>query len=157
MSSAPSYRPNTALDQKENCLSKGGPDATIHHLLDPVCLVEEAEIVPIRFVSERIGTIEEFKQAEAILKSFPGGLPIGKSLRIFISTSRIAQLQKELHLRNVTTSVLSKLKRLLRDLDLEISHKVGSRVVREGRLFIVGRKERLATFKSPERSSVEGW
>jgi hypothetical protein len=138
--------------------SKRDDDPSIRELLRPVSLVDETELLSVRSVSDRVRTIDEFREARSLLERYRDGLPVGKSLKIFLSTNRIAELQEQLELKNVTTAINSSLRRALCDLKLEVTHRVSYRMVKDGRLFVVSRREANGSLKKfAAKSSVENW
>jgi hypothetical protein len=150
--------PETIASVFEHKGSKRDDDPSIRHLLRPVSLVDESELLSVRSVSDRVRTIDEFREARSLLESYKDGLPAGKSLKIFLSTNRIAELQDQLELKNVTTAINSSLRRALCDLKLEVTHRVSYRMVKDGRLFVVSRREANGSLKRfAAKSSVENW
>jgi hypothetical protein len=150
--------PETTFSVSEQRGSKQDDDPSIRQLLQPVSLVDETELLSVRSVSDRVRTIDEFREARSLLERYKDGLPVGKSLKIFLSTNRIAELQEQLELKNVTTAINSNLRRALCDLKLEVTHRVSYRMVKEGRLFVVSRRETNGSVKKfSTKSSMENW
>jgi hypothetical protein len=150
--------PETTFSVSEQRGSKQDDDPSIRQLLQPVSLVDETELLSVRSVSDRVRTIDEFREARCLLERYKDGLPVGKSLKIFLSTNRIAELQEQLELKNVTTAINSNLRRALCDLKLEVTHRVSYRMVKEGRLFVVSRRETNGSVKKfSTKSSMENW
>jgi hypothetical protein len=150
--------PETTFSVSEQTGSKHDDDPSIRQLMRPVSLVDETELLSVRSVSDRVRTIDEFREARSLLERYKDGLPIGKSLKIFLSTSRIAEVQEQLELKNVTTAINTGLRRALCDLKLEVTHRVSYRMVKEGRLFVVSRRETNGSLKKfSAKSSMENW
>jgi hypothetical protein len=150
--------PETTFSVSEQKGSKREDDPSIRQLLRPVSLVDETELLSVRSVSDRVRTIDEFREARSLLEMYQDGLPVGKSLKIFLSTNRIAELQEQLELKNVTTAINSSLRRALCDLKLEVTHRVSYRMVKDGRLFVVSRRETNGSVrKFSTKSSMENW
>ena len=152
------FEPATTLSVSERRGSEHDDDPSIRQLLRPVSLVDETELLSVRSVSDRVKTIDEFREARSLLERYKDGLPVGKSLKIFLSTNRIAELQEQLELKNVTTAINSNLRRTLCDLKLEVTHRVSYRRVNDGRLFVVSRRESNGLLrKFSTKSSMEAW
>ena len=151
------FEPETIASVFEQSGSQHGDDPSICQLLQPVSLVDETELLSVRSVSDRVKTIEEFREARSLLERYKEGLPVGKSLRIFLNTNRIAELQEKLELKNATTAINSNLRRALCELKLEVTHRVSYRMVKDGRLFVISRRETNGVLRTSAKTSMENW